>query len=338
MGVDYTEIRASGKTIKVPSARINGRTVVVTGKWLKTAAVEVEEFVEGEAVDNPELFIDALKQSGLRTDIFTFAQHLPDITPKYRYHLEWDSMAAVPITTFQEWLETRVEYDVRKALKKATKLGVVVKPVEFDDALVHGITGIYNESPVRQGKPFWHYRKDFEMVKKEKTKFLDRSEFIGAYYQNELIGFIKMVYVGSIASTWDVISQKKHSDKKPTNALIAKAVEICEQKGLTRLVYGNYLYDHGYSSLTEFKRRNGFEEILVPRYYIPLTLKGLLFLKLGLHRGIKAALPRPLLRAFRTARSTFYKYVLLSSKSKQGMEKRGLEQSAEREQTGARRV
>src|SRR2546428_10297857 len=112
MGVDHIEIRVSGKTIKVPSARINDRTIVVTGKWLKTAAVQDEEFVEGEAVDNPELFIDALKQSGLRTDIFTFAQHLPDITPKYQYHLEWDSMAAVPITTFQEWLKKRVEYDV----------------------------------------------------------------------------------------------------------------------------------------------------------------------------------------------------------------------------------
>jgi len=323
--MDYTEIRVSGKTIKAPSARINDRTIVVTGKWLKTAAVQDEEFVEGEPVDNPELFVDALKQSGLRTDIFTFAQHLPDVTPKYEYHLEWDSAAAIPITTFQEWLEKRVEYDVRKALKKARKLGVVVKPVDFDDALVHGITGIYNESPVRQGRPFWHYQKDFETVKREKLTYLDRSAFIGAYYQEELIGFIKMVYVDRIASTFHVISQKKHSDKKPTNALIAKAVEICEQKGLTHLVYGNYFYDHGDSSLTEFKRRNGFEEILVPRYYIPLTLKGRLFLKMGLHHGIKAALPRPVLRVVRTARSTFYRYLLLSGKSKQGRKKRGLE-------------
>ena len=307
MSVNYTEIRVSGKTIKVPSTRVNDRTIVVTGKSLKTAAVQDEEVVQGEPVDDPELFIAALKQSGLQADIFTFSQHLPNVIPKYQYYLEWDSTAAVPITTFQEWLKQRVEYDVRKALKRATKLGVVVKGVKFDDGLVRGITRIYNESPIRQGKPFWHYRKDFETVKKEKLTYLERSEFIGAYYQDELIGFIKMVYVGRIANTFHVISMKKHSDKKPTNALIAKAVEICEQKGLTHLVYGNYLYDHGNSSLTEFKRRNGFEEILVPRYYIPLTLKGRLFLKVGLHHGIKAALPRPLLRGLRRVRATFYK-------------------------------
>ena len=110
MSVNYTEIRVSGKTIKVPSTRVNDRTIVVTGKSLKTAAVQDEEVVQGEPVDDPELFIAALKQSGLQADIFTFSQHLPNVIPKYQYYLEWDSMAAVPITTFQEWLKQRVEY------------------------------------------------------------------------------------------------------------------------------------------------------------------------------------------------------------------------------------
>ena len=317
-----TEVRIRGKNRAVPSVEIDGRTVILTGKWLRTAAVQDEEFVEGEVVDEPQEFLGALKQSTLKADIFTFVQHLPDIKPKHQYHLEWDSMAAIPITTFQEWLGTRVEYDVRKALKKANKAGVVVQSVEFDDALVHGILEIYNESPVRQGKAFWHYGKDFETVKKEKSTYLERSEFIGAYYQNELIGFIKMVYVGSVAGTFHVISKKKHSDKKPTNALLAKAVEICVQKGLTHLVYGNYLYDHGSSSLTEFKRRNGFEEILVPRYYVPLTFKGKLFLKLGIHHGIKAALPRSILQALRTVRSVFYQRVFWRAKPKQAVEEK----------------
>jgi hypothetical protein len=336
-GVNSIEISSSGKTIMVPATQINERTVIVTGRGLKTAAVQDAEFVEGEPVDNPEVFIRQLKRSGLQTDIFTFPQHLPDVTPKYRYHLEWDSMATIPITTFQDWLEKRVEYDVRKALKKATKLGVVVKAVEFNDDLVRGIMGIYHECPIRQGKPFWHYGKDFETIKSEKSTYLDRSEFIGAYYQDELIGFIKMVYVDRVASTFHVLSMKKHSDKKPTNALIAKAVEICERKGLTHLVYGNYFYTHGNSSLTEFKRRNGFEEALVPRYYIPVTLKGWLFLKFGLHHGIKAALPPPLLRIFRTVRAKFYQYVRVGSKPKKPAESRTLEQGVTPASSGCTR-
>ena len=43
--------------------------------------------------------------------------------------------------------------------------------------------------------------------------------------------------------------------------------------------------------LTEFKRRNGFEQILLPRTYIPLTAKGRVALRLKLHRGTWAMLP-----------------------------------------------
>jgi hypothetical protein len=333
-GLDYAEIRVKGKSINVPSARIDSRTVVVIGNWLKVAAVQDEELMQGGVVDDPDQFITALRKNGVKADLFTFAQHLPDVRPKYRYHLEWESAAVIPITTFREWLEKRVEYDVRKALRKASKLGLVVAPTQFDDAFVHGVCCIYNESTVRQGKPFWHYGKNFETVKREASTYLDRSEFIGAYYQNELVGFIKMIYVDGIARTVHVISQQKHSDKKPTNALIAKAVEVCEQKGRSHLVYGEYAYGESayqriHTSKTEFKRRNGFEEVLVPRYYIPLTVKGRIFLKLGLHRGIKAALPRPVLRTLRTARSTFYKYALPRNNSTPGRENGGSGQGAD---------
>ena len=46
----------------------------------------------------------------------------------------------------------------------------------------------------------------------------------------------------------------------------------------------------------DFKRHNGFELVLYPRYFVPLTLKGTLALKLNLHRGIKEAMPRVLFR------------------------------------------
>ena len=79
----------------------------------------------------------------------------------------------------------------------------------------------------------------------------------------------------------------RHFDKRPANALIAKAVEICEpQRVISHLIYCSYIYNDPKSSLTEFKRRNGFEKVLLPRYYIPLTPKGRLALNLGLHRGL----------------------------------------------------
>ena len=42
--------------------------------------------------------------------------------------------------------------------------------------LVNGIIGIFNQSPVRRGKPFWHYGKDFDTVKKEMSLGLRESD------------------------------------------------------------------------------------------------------------------------------------------------------------------
>jgi hypothetical protein len=304
---DRAEIRIAGKTLYVPSAEICSRTVVVTGSWLKTATVRDEELVEGEIVVDPKAFVDELRKSSLRADILTFAQKIPATEPKYSYHFEWDNWAAVPITTFEEWWEKRLPQESRKNVRRAAKRGVTVNVAEFNDTFVKGIQGIYNESPVRQGKRFWHFGKDFDTVKRENATYLDRSEFLGAYVGEELIGYIKIVYVDRIASLIHILSKNEHQDKRPINALLAKAVEVCERKGIAFLLYGKYIYDGNKNSpLTEFKRRNGFEEIKFPRYFLPLSAKGSLAIPLGLNNGLKGLIPPAAANWLRQQRSRFY--------------------------------
>jgi hypothetical protein len=177
---------------------------------------------------------------------------------------------------------------------------------------------IYNESPVRQGRAFWHYQKDPDIVARENGTFLDRSTFLGAYLGEELIGFIKLVHTGRIAATLQVIGKKAHSNKKPVNALIAKAVEVCDAMGASYLRYGDY--GDPANSLTEFKRRNGFEPMLLPKYYVPLTAIGRVGLGLGLQHGIRQAvkgvLPSPVLRGLRSARSQWSGHILAPLKTK----------------------
>ena len=97
------------------------------------------------------------------------------------------------------------------------------------------------------------------------------------------------------------------SDKRPLNALITKAVEICAQKGVGYFVYGNYIYGNKKdSSLVEFKRRNGFEQLNFPRYYIPLTLKGKIYVALRLYRGAVGLIPEPVLNLLLKVRDKFY--------------------------------
>jgi hypothetical protein len=304
--IEHIEIRVKGKPVFVPSVQIGGRTVITAGKWLKVASVQDEDLLEGETVADPASFVLQLKKSGLHADIFTFAQKLPVTTPKYKYHLEWDNLAAIPITTFSDWWEKRVESSVRRAVRKAAKSGVVVKLVELDDDLVKGIVNINNESPVRQGKPFWHFQKSFDAVKRENSTYAQRNAFLAAYHQDELIGFIRMTYVDRCASVIQLLTLMKHFDKRTANALVAKAVEICEKMGISHLLYCNYIYNDSESSLTEFKRRNGFEMVLLPRYYIPLTPRGKIALRLGLHRGLVHRIPKPLLMQLLKMRSLWY--------------------------------
>jgi len=306
MSIDHTEIGVRGKVVRVPSAEIQNRTVIATGKWLAIAAIQDEELTEGEPVLDPPSFISRLKETGLRADIFTFAQKLNDVVPKHTYHLEWENLAVIPITTFSEWWEKRAESSVRRAVRKAAKLGLEVRVAQFDDEFVRGICGINDETPFRQGRAFWHFQKGFEDVKRENSTYPGRNAFLGAYYGDQLVGFIRLIYADNVASTVQLLSMIKHYDKRPANALIAKAVEICEQQGMSYLMYCNYVYNDPDSSLTEFKRRNGFEQVLVPRYYIPLTLKGKIALKLGLHRGITSLIPRPIFKQLLKLRSRWY--------------------------------
>lgn len=278
--------------MSVPSVVFEDRTILVLGKWIRIAAVHDENWVEGEVIKDPETVVARLKKDKLKADLFTFPQRLPDVEPRFQYPLEWDNAAAIPLSTYTDWWENRIPQEARKNVRRSAKRGVVVRTVLLDDQFIQGITDIYNETPVRQGKPFPKYGQDFETVKKDVSQILERSQFIGAYSGSELIGFVKLVYLGKVASILSINSKNQHFDKRPTNALVAKTVEICCEKGMSHLLYGRYTYGKKVSSpLTEFKRRNGFEKILIPRYYIPLTVRGRVILKLNLHQGLVGVLP-----------------------------------------------
>jgi hypothetical protein len=310
-----TQISVAGKMTQVPSMPIDGRTVISRGKWLKVASVHDEPFLEGEVVANPESFLTRLKQWHVKPDVFKFAQKITSPDPKFKFPMEWDNFAVLPITTYEEWLQKQAKKDVKENLRRAKREGVVVKTCEFNDEFVRGIKSLYDETPVRQGRPFWHYRKDFEKVRAENGTYLERSEYIGAFYEGELIGFIKMVYVGNYAKTMQVITKEKYFYKRPANAMIAKAVEVCAEKGIRYLNYGPYDYPgKKQNSLTEFKSRHGFVRFNFPRFYVPLTVKGKIYLALGLHRGLKRMIPTRMLTIMLGLRSAIYHNVILPLK------------------------
>lgn len=253
-------------------------------------------------LEDPEAYIQELKRSRVNADVFTFWQRLPDAEPHYAYHREWDSIAVLPITTYEHWYKNVINNKTRNLIVKAGKKGVVVRRAAFDDAFVEGMTAIFNETPIRQERPFLHFGKSAATVKREFSRFLFREELLGAYDGDELIGFVMLGDAGRYAMLGQIISMIRHRDKSPTNALVAKAVELCAERGSSHLVYA--LWPRG--PLRDFKKHNGFEEVRLPRYYVPLTARGALGLKLGLHRSITERLPEDLIMYLRGLRSKYY--------------------------------
>lgn len=284
-----------------------GEEIRIQGRFLRIAKLDAEGYLFLER--DPEEFLTALRRCGSPIDIFTFVQRLPNTTPHYQYPMEWDNFAALEVTTFDHWWNHQIGFKARNKAKQAAKKGVVLREVPFDDELVKGIWEVYNECPVRQGRRFSHYGKDLETVHREEATYLSNSIFIGAFLEEKLIGFVKLVVdaTNTQAGCMNIVSMIKHRDKAPTNALLAEAVRSCAQRGIPYLTYSRFAYgDKTRSSVSDFKERNAMRQIDVPRYYAPLTAKGKIALQLGLHKDLKSRIPEPLLAKLRDLRAAWY--------------------------------
>ena len=115
---------------------------------------------------------------------------------------------------------------------------------------------------------------------------------------------MKLTYMENYADTMGLLSKVKHWhwDKAPTNLLLARAVERCVENGMTYLCYG----DWSRGGLGAFKRHNGFERFELPRYYIPLTMKGRIILKFRLHRNVVSLVPERVVQALIEMRTWWY--------------------------------
>jgi hypothetical protein len=287
--------------------------MVTGGRLLKTIQIP-EAYEDYFDIDDPEKVIATLKTLKPRADVFCFWQRLPETQPKYGYRMEWDNVAAIKVNSFAEWLEKTAHSSVRTKLRKAMKTGVMVEVVDFDDKLIKGMSEIFNETPIRQGRPYSHYGRSLDEIRAEWSADLDMSVFIGAYYEDELIGFVKLTYTDRYAEMSGTICKLAHRDKPAMSALISRSVQFCEEMRIPYLTYGKFTYGKkGEDSLSDFKRYNGFQKIELPRYYVPLTLWGQLGLSLGLHHKLSDRLPSRVREKLMELRTKYYQRRLASA-------------------------
>jgi hypothetical protein len=282
------------------------RDIKIQGRLVRIARLDGDKYT---FPDDPEALLAALSKCGTRIDIFTFLQKLPETSPQYPYPMEMDNLAVLPVSTFENWWNNQIRSYPRNRARQAQKRGVVLREVTFGKDLVEGICGIYNETPVRQGKRFPHYGMTFEQACKYAGTFLERSIYIGAFLDETMIGFIKLVMDEdrTQACLVHILSMVQHKDKAPTNALIAQAVRSCAAHNISYLVYEHFSYGKkSRDSLSHFKEVNGFKRVDLPRYYAPLTSIGRVALQLGLHHRFADRVPESIAAKVRDLRRAWY--------------------------------
>lgn len=232
-------------------------------------------------------FLEKLRERGI--DVFTFLERkwccaIP--TPPKSWVKTEDNIALLNITTYNDWLDL-VGKKTRNMIRKAEKSGIQIQIAQPSKQLAEGVWKIYNEISVRQDRAFPHFGITLDAV--QANIFSNTEEiFIAAYFQNELAGFIQIAFGDRIAIITQILSLMRHFDKAVNNVLMAKAVEICSARQICWLMYGRM---GNHPSLDAFKQNNGFTKFPLSRYYVPITLKGRLAIRLGLHQELKDAVP-----------------------------------------------
>lgn len=285
----------------------DNRELRITGQLCRVAHLDADDY---KFLDSPEPVISELRKSKLGIDLFTFLQKLPDTSLKYPYPHEMDNLAVLSVSTFDYWWTKQIGFKARNKAKQAEKKGIVVREAPFDEALVTGIWQIYNECPVRQGRLFPHYGKTVKVVREMSRTYLDSSVFIGAFDRDRLVGFIKLTIDDSNtqAGIMHIVSLLAERDKAPTNALVMQAVRSCADRGIRHLVYSKFAYGNKLrSSLSDFKERNAFQRVDIPRYYVPLSLWGSFAFRMGLHRSLLDFVPESVGAKLREARTAWYR-------------------------------
>ena len=278
-GKYYSTLR---KILKVDEELVN----LVQNRKIFTRIGRLSKEYENDIIPTKNL-TDKLIERNI--DIFTFIErkwcYQYSNTPKNWIKTD-DNIALLQIDTYEEWWQ-QIGKKTRNMVRKANKSGLINKIVKPNEKLAEDIWKIYNETPIRQSRNFLYYGVSLKTVTRRllSTK---NSTFIGSYFGNELVGFIQLVHGNKISIISQILSIQKQRDKAINNSMLAKAIEICANQQISWLMYGRM---GNHPSLDKFKKNNGFSHFLLTRYYVPLTTKGKIAIKLRLHKKIKDTLP-----------------------------------------------
>src|SRR4051812_43089882 len=100
--------------------KVCGRDIKIQGRLIRIAAPELDKY---ELLNDPEVVVEGLRRSGTRIDLFTFMQIMPEVVPQFAYPMEWDNLAVLPVSTFDQWWKHQIHSYPRNRARQAEKKG-----------------------------------------------------------------------------------------------------------------------------------------------------------------------------------------------------------------------
>jgi len=118
---------------------IGNTELITTGRLVKIAMLRNEWY---EFLEEPQGFLEVLRRSKISASLFTFLEKPAEKEPKERFHCEHESIPVLPVTTYEHWLKKQVNDKTRNMVRNASRSGVEVREVVFDDAFIRDVTEI----------------------------------------------------------------------------------------------------------------------------------------------------------------------------------------------------
>ena len=139
----------------------------------------------------PRLFYKLGKRN---LDVFTFVDRswckgTHQTSPRANYKIH-ENVLFLHLKTYDDWWN-RIGKKSRNMVRKATKSGLQFMQVEPNDKIACDILRIYKSSCVKQGRRNYNFDVTLDEVKAKIS--LSNRVIIGAFFQNELVGFATLL-------------------------------------------------------------------------------------------------------------------------------------------------
>ncbi len=186
---------------------------------------------------------------------------------RFGFYTSSETIGLLQIEGFDTWVKSLRPRE-RTTIRKADRIGLKTRVVDVDEDFIQSACRIYNETPIRQGRKYSGFGISVDDVR-NKFSNLQSSEVIGAYIDNKLIGLAWIEFGDQVAAMMSFISLTSRRNKNPNNALMARTVKLCHEKGFRYLTYGNMGYNPG---LDFFKKNNGFQRVCNPKVFYSVDI------------------------------------------------------------------